>query len=275
MSSTTELALPETAAIAGSESVTPKDPQFAYTLAKGLEVLRAFDAASPALSNRDIAERVGIGRQTVVRLTRTLAKLGYLKYHAASARYRLAAPVLSFGYPLLSQMGVRQLARPYMQALADFAHGAVSLGMRGGPHMVVVEACLDRESPSGRPDIGAERGFDDTSIGRAYYCATAEHERAEIDAALQARAGAAWPALRDALARSQAQFADKGYCTLDSPAHGIGAIAVPLAGAVDDELLVVNCAVAQYQLEPETLEKQIAPRLLHLVRTVLTATGRR
>ena len=62
-------------------AASQKDPQFAYTLAKGLEVLRAFDAASPALGNREIAERTGIGRPTVVRMTRTLALLGYLKYH--------------------------------------------------------------------------------------------------------------------------------------------------------------------------------------------------
>ena len=66
---------------AWTEGEVAKDPQFAYTLAKGLEVLRAFDAVTPALGNREIAQRTGIGRPTVVRLTRTLAILGYLNYH--------------------------------------------------------------------------------------------------------------------------------------------------------------------------------------------------
>ena len=90
--------MPNSDATASSNPELPaleaeKDPQFAYTLAKGLEVLRAFDVASPALGNREIAQRTGIGRQTVVRLTRTLSLLGYLKYHEPTARYRLAAPV--------------------------------------------------------------------------------------------------------------------------------------------------------------------------------------
>ena len=145
-------------------ATTAKDPQFAYTLAKGLEVLRAFDAASPALGNREIAQRTGIGRPTVVRLTRTLALLGYLKYHEPTARYRLAAPVLSFGYPLLCQLGIRQIARPHMQELADFARGAVSLAMRGGDQLVLIETCVDKNAPSARPDVGATRQVHDPSL---------------------------------------------------------------------------------------------------------------
>ncbi len=53
---------------AASQSASPaeagedKDPQFAYTLARGLDVLRAFEGASPHLGNREIAVRTGIPR---------------------------------------------------------------------------------------------------------------------------------------------------------------------------------------------------------------------
>ena len=252
-----------------------KDPQFAYTLAKGLEVLRAFEVASPALGNREIAQRTGIGRPTVVRLTRTLALLGYLKYHEPTARYRLAAPVLSFGYPLLCQLGVRQLARPHMQELADFARGAVSLAMRGGDELVLIESCVDKNAPSGRPDVGATRQFADTSLGHTYYSATSDAERAEIEAMLKARDAQGWPALRRQLAASRKNFQARGYCIVLSPGAGMAAISVPLSFMVDDELLIMNCAVAQFHLQADTLETQIAPRLLNLVRLLQTSVGRR
>jgi DNA-binding IclR family transcriptional regulator len=252
-----------------------KDPQFAYTLAKGLEVLRAFDAATPALGNREISQRTGIGRPTVVRLTRTLALLGYLKYHEQTARYRLAAGVLSFGYPLLCQLGVRQLARPHMQELADFARGAVSLAMRGDDHMVLIESCIDKNAPSGRPDVGAIRQFSDTSLRHAYYCATSDSERKEIEDVLKARDAQAWPAWRKQLIASRKAFQTNGFCVVPSPGAGMVAISVPLGFMVDDELLVMNCAVAQFYLQPDTLEKQIGPRLLNLVRMLQTSLGRR
>lgn len=251
-----------------------KDPQFAYTLAKGLEVLRAFDPASPTLSNREIAARTGIGRQTVVRLTRTLAQMGYLRYNEAAARYRLAAPVLSFGYPLLCQLSVRQLARPYMQELADFARGAVSLAIRGGNQLVLIESCVDRNAPSGRPDVGAGRHFHDTSLGHMYYASASDAERAELQALLRERDPDDWQALKQRLAVSCEQFKATGYCIVATPGAGLTAIAVPV-GVIDEERIVLNCVVAQFHLQPDTLETQIAPRLLNLVGVIRNATGRR
>ncbi len=256
-------------------SASEKDPQFAYTLAKGLEVLRAFDAVSPVLGNREIAERTGISRATVVRLTRTLSMLGYLKYHEPTARYRLAAPVLSFGYPLLCQLGVRQLARSHMQELADFAHGAVSLAMRGGDQLVLIETCVDKSAPSARPDVGATRQFENTSLGHTYYSATSDEERSEINKLLAARHSAEWPAVRRRLDASRKNFLAKGFCIVPTPSAGIVAISVPLGPMLDDELIIVNCAVAQFQLQSDTLESQIAPRMLNLVRFLQTTTGRR
>ncbi len=55
---------------ADQSSQEEKDPQFAYTLARGLDVLRAFDASSPVLGNRELSQRTGISRPTVARLTR-------------------------------------------------------------------------------------------------------------------------------------------------------------------------------------------------------------
>jgi DNA-binding IclR family transcriptional regulator len=210
----------------------------------------------------------------VVRLTRTLAQLGYLRYNEAAARYRLAAPVLSFGYPLLCQLGVRQLARPHMQELADFARGAVSLAMRGGDQLVLIETCVDRSAPSGRPDVGAGRRFHDTALGHAYYCAADGAERADIEAGMRARDPAGWPALQERLAASRAQFEAHGHCIVASPGAGITAVAVPV-DAAPDERLVLNCAVAQFHLQPDTLETQIAPRLRRIASTLQDAAGRR
>ena len=49
-----------------------KDRQFVTALARGLEILRCFQAGDPALGNQDIAERTGLPKPTVSRLTHTL-----------------------------------------------------------------------------------------------------------------------------------------------------------------------------------------------------------
>lgn len=252
-----------------------KDPQFAYTLARGLDVLRAFDASSPVLSNRELSQRTGIARPTVARLTRTLALQGYLKYNEATARYRLAASVLSFGYPLLAQLSVRQIARQQMQQLADYAKGAVSLAMRSGLNMVIVESCMDITALTGRPDIGATRPIATTSLGYAYYCAASEEEQDLISHALREDDAAQWAEFDGRLDECRSQYRAKGYCTVLTASVGIQAIAVPVRSNFDGETLVINCAVAPFNLEPDTLEERIAPRLLNLARSIETALGRR
>ena len=67
----------------------------------------------------------------------------------------------------------------------------------------------------------------------------------------------------------------KGFCIVPTPSAGIFAISVPLGPMIDDELIIMNCAVAQFHVEADTLESQIAPRMLNLVRLLQTCAGRR
>jgi DNA-binding IclR family transcriptional regulator len=257
-------------------AVFEKDPQFAYTLARGLDVLRAFDASAPYLSNREIAASTGIPRPTVARLTRTLAMLGYLRYQAETTRYHLTTAMLRLVHPLLAQLSVRRVARPAMQQLADFAHGAVSLGMRDGLDLVLVESCIDNSADTARPDMGASRDIATTALGRAYVSASAESERADLMAALCDRTPAAAKELRAEFERALAQFRKKGFCTaLDTSRKGIHAVAVPMELVSTGDIVVFNCAVASFNLRGNRLEEEIAPRLLNLVQRVETELGHR
>lgn len=252
-----------------------KDPQFAYTLAKGLSVLRAFDGINPFLSNSEIARRTGLTRPTVARLTRTLGLLGYLVYRTTDARYRLSVSALSFGYPLLSQLSVRQLARGHMQELANFARGAVSIGMRSGTEMILIESCVDNNAPNVKPDVGAVRGIANTAMGLAYYSAVHDAEREALAAALQQEIGSGWPKVRTLLAQARKQLAEHGYCRYSTHEHGLEGIAVPLRSNFEGEMLAVNCVVASFYAKGQWLEKEIAPRLKHLVRHVEESAGLR
>jgi len=59
-----------------------------------------------------------------------------------------------------------------------------------------------------------------------------------------------------------------------SPGAGLVAMAVPV-GVIEEERMVLNCVVAQFHLQPDTMEKQIAPRLFNIVRILREPTGRR
>lgn len=265
---------PEPAAAEGED----KDPQFAYTLARGLQVLRAFEDAPLHLGNRDIAARTSIPRPTVARLTRTLAMLGYLKYDATTARYRLAAGILTLGYPLLSQMNVRQIARPLMQRLAERANGAVSLGTRQGLNIILVDSCIAPNAATRRPDVGATRKIVTTSLGRAYLAGLDESERSKLMAEIRASGQIEWAAFKRDMDREIRRYQTQGFCIAkDTAVKGHIAASVPFRVALDaeSELMVVNCVIPDFQVDEAIMAKEFGPKLVALVQQVERALGSR
>ena len=85
----------------------PGDRQFVTALARGLDVLRAFRPGEAMLGNQEIAERTGLSKPTISRLTHTLLELGYLTYSARSGRYQLGPGVLALGYATIAGLEVR------------------------------------------------------------------------------------------------------------------------------------------------------------------------
>ena len=78
-----------------SNSVT--DRKFANTLARGLGILRAFRASDNGLSHAQIAERTGLPKPTVSRLTYTLCELGYLAHGGRNDKFRLGPAAIALG----------------------------------------------------------------------------------------------------------------------------------------------------------------------------------
>src|SRR5690606_29280102 len=115
------------------------DPQFAMTLANGIEVMSCFQRGETALGNKDFSERTGLSPSTIARLTHTLVQLGYLRRMPSGTKYRPGLALLTAAYPLLASMQLRQLARPLMRELAEDIDGAVSLVVQDRCRMIYVE----------------------------------------------------------------------------------------------------------------------------------------
>ena len=88
------------------------DRKFIESLARGLDVLRAFSQQGGVLGNQDLARITGLPKPTISRMTYTLSKLGYLSYSTQLEKYQLDAGVLALGYAYTSNLQVRRIAKP-------------------------------------------------------------------------------------------------------------------------------------------------------------------
>src|SRR5690606_13940418 len=101
-----------------AEILPTKDRKFVEALSRGRDVLRAFSQGSVVLGNQDISRITGLPKPTVSRMTYTLTKLGYLAYSPQLEKYQLDSGVLALGYAYVSNLRVRQLAKPYLDEFA-------------------------------------------------------------------------------------------------------------------------------------------------------------
>ncbi|HLU03036.1 MAG TPA: IclR family transcriptional regulator [Advenella sp.] len=242
------------------------DPRFATTVAHGMSLLHCFRMTEPALSNKDLAERTGLSKATISRLTYTLALKGLLLYDGQLRRYRLGAGILSLAHPMLSGIRLRQMARPFMRALADLCEGSVSLGLYDNLHMVYIETSRGHEAIGFRPDIGARLPLLGSAMGRAWLAnapealrnSILEQIRSEDDWQLQTH-GAAWK-------RAQHDWDVKGYClSFGDWQADIHAVAVAMREPVGGDYLVFNCGVPVSRLKSKTIEEVAAGPLLAMV----------
>ncbi len=246
-----------------------KDRNFVTALARGLELLRAFGPGDEYLGNAELAERTGIPRPTVSRLTHTLIELGYLRYSERLEKYRLGPGVLALGFRYLSSMGIRELARSYMQALADKTDCLVALGTADRLEMTYIETCQGAGPLILSLEVGSRIPMATSAMGRAYLAALPDSRREEyreqIHRAYPDDYAKIWKGVEDGVA----QYRKTGFCmSMGEWNSHISGVGVPLVLEGGSQVLAFNCGGAAMRLTRSALEKKLGPQLVELVQKV-------
>lgn len=252
-----------------------KDRKFVVALARGLELLRVFKPGDVLLGNQEIAERTGLPKPTVTRLTYTLTRLGYLAYSKRFEKYRLGTGVLALGYVCLSNYGVREVARPLMRELAEETRASVSLGARERLYMTYLENCSGHGALTLRLNIGSRVPMATTAMGRALLAALPEDERGYLLDHIRRRDEAAWPEVHAGIKQALNDYRERGYCiSAGDWDRDVNAVGVPIILPDSAEVLAFNCGGPSFLLPRDKLHSEIGPRLRHLVSNVETALSR-
>lgn len=184
------------------------------SLERGIAVLRAFRAGSSMLGNGEIAERTGLSRSTVSRLTQSLVETGMLEYIPRFRAYRLGVPVLSMAHAMRDGSQVLRVATPMMVEVAMRHKINVGLAVADGDEMVYLESFRYNRRQSLRTVVSGQRiPMALTSLGRAHL-ATLSPEAFGAMMRLMAgkNRGGRWRELRQQIDAAVASVHRKGYC---------------------------------------------------------------
>jgi len=198
------------------------------SLKRGIAILRAFRPGTVLLGNGEIAERTGLSRASISRLTQTLTDVGYLEYSALQRAYRLGAPVLTLGHAMRSGSPVLRIATPLMTALARRLRINVGLAVRDGDEMVYLESVRFNAKGSQRSVVSGQRvPIELTALGRAWLAAAPETERKALMTLLKVKRRKRWRFLEKEIAEATSCVKQRGYCVASWQPQVI-ALATPL-----------------------------------------------
>jgi DNA-binding IclR family transcriptional regulator len=259
--------MPKKAPIDNNSEPIEDDRQFVTSLARGLEILKAFRGGDRLLGNAELVERTRLPKSTVARMTRTLERLDYLRYDPRLEKYKLSTALLSFGYALLRNLEVPRIASSLMRDLA--AEGAVNVGIAiaDGLDMVYLDTALGGGNNVYRLSTGNIVPMEETAIGQAYFAAQTAERRKALLHEIKAKRPEGYASTKRELDRACEEIAKQGFCIREWQSD-IVAAGAPLIDHTGKCEFAINCGAPKFLLDRERLQNEIAPRLVNLAANV-------
>lgn len=246
-----------------------RERQFVTALARGLDVLRAFRPGEATLGNQEIAERTGLSKSTVSRMTHTLLSLGYLTYSERTGRYQLGPGVLALGYSMIAGLEVRQRARPLMEDLAAAANVTVGIGARDRLSLVYLDCCKGAETVTLSLNVGSRVPLGTTAMGRAVMASLPEGEREYLLRAMRERDPDGFQKVAKGIEKGIRELETQGFCTsFGDWRSDVNAVGVPLFSLDGEHLYGLNCGGPSFTVTPKQLMEDLGPRLVQIAKTL-------
>ncbi|MFC4241856.1 IclR family transcriptional regulator C-terminal domain-containing protein [Gryllotalpicola reticulitermitis] len=239
-------------------------PDFIESLARGLDVIRAFGPAYRTMSLSDVAAATGLARPTARRILLTLAELGYVR--GSGGEFELTPRVLELGMSYISSSELWTVTRPRLEELVAATGESCSIAQLDGSDIVYVARVAVPKLVTLSVTIGTRFPALPTSLGKVLL---ASLPPAELAAALAtpSRSGLtpSWqpsPAEIDAELRS---VRAKGWALTDQQlAPGIRSVAAPVRNGDGRVVAALNVNAHAAETGVETLTESYLPALLRI-----------
>ncbi|MEV4319054.1 IclR family transcriptional regulator C-terminal domain-containing protein [Actinocrispum sp. NPDC049592] len=226
---------------------TGTGPDFIEALARGLDVITAFQPGRPVMSLAEVAEATGLARPTARRILLTLTDLGYVRTEGRG--YSLTPKVLELGVAYVRSMGLWDVARSHMERLVERTNESCSIAQLDGSDIVYVARVAVPKIVGLSVQIGTKFPALPTSLGKVLLAALNPVELERV-LAQPSRSGLTplWQpdvTERDAALR---EVRARGWALTDEQlARGIRSIAAPLRDGDGNVVaaLNVNCHAAE------------------------------
>jgi IclR family transcriptional regulator, pca regulon regulatory protein len=252
----------------------PAGDQFVQSLARGLSVIRAFDADNPVMTLSEVSRRTGLTRATARRFLYTLVELGYVRTDGRT--FELTALVLQLGYAYLSGQSLSQLAQPLLEDLSRELQESTSVSILEGDDIAYVARVATRRIMTVGIFVGTRFPAYATSMGRVLLAGLPHEQLEDYLARVQLRPLTPnTKTTRAALAAELDRVREQGWCLLDQELElGLRSLAVPVRNSAGEAVAALNVSMQTSLLgEGQGIEDAVAGLLPKLQEASLKLTA--
>ena len=262
-----------------------ESPDFVVSLARGLDIIKAFGISQPDLEPRsnmhpsdaltlsDVAKRTGLARAVVRRFLYTLVELGYAitdgKY------FRLTAKILDLGYAYLSSFSLPKIAERFLEEVTLETNESASASVLDGDEIVYVARVQTRRIMSVSLGIGSRLPAFCTSMGRVLlaHLPPEQLEKYLKSARLQ-KFTEKTIGSPEALRRELNTVFKQGYAVVDQELEiGLRSLAVPVLGREDRAVAAINIGAHAARTTKTALLQRYLPVLRKAAKSIATCLG--
>lgn len=240
--------------------------QYVQSLARGLAVIRAFDADHPRMTLSEVAARAGVARAVARRLLHTLVALGYMR--TDERHFELTSRILELGFSFLATQPLATLAEPVIRELSEITGESVTVATLDGSEIVYIACIHRRRILAVDITVGTRFPAYATSLGRVLLAALPASQR---DAAIGQGPLHAYTEKtvisRSALKQELARVSEQGWASIDQELDfGLWALAAPVRDSAGNVVAAVGFSMQVNHNESDSARnargKALLPHLL-------------
>lgn len=212
------------------QAVTTRPAHHVQSLARGLAVIRAFDADRPSQTLSEMAQATGLTRAAARRFLLTLVDLGYVA--SDGKRFSLTPRVLELGYAYLAGQTLPEVAQPHLERVVAQVKESSSVSVLDGDDVVYVARVATSRIMTVAITVGTRFPAYCTSMGRVLLSGLDDGALKDRLAGMPLRPHTAHTMTDpDALAARIHADGVQGFAVVDQELEeGLRSIAVPIRG---------------------------------------------
>jgi IclR family KDG regulon transcriptional repressor len=154
---------------------------------RAMDVIRLLGGYKEGATVTELAAALQLPKSTVYRLLVTLKKADWVAVDPVTERYRLGIGLLEVSAGVLNGMGLRDLAKPHLEAIWQATNESVHLGVLHGTDVVYVMKYESTQSVRMYSEVGKRAPVYCTGLGKALLAWMADPVRHDLVACLPFR----------------------------------------------------------------------------------------